>query len=415
MDPTTAQAVPLREPAAPSTDRLDVVDALRGFALLGVLLANILYWSGFVMMTEGQRLATFGAEAMALQHWWHAFLVDGKFYTLFSLLFGAGFAMQLSRLARRGHDGIAIYRRRVLVLLAIGLVHSWVIWEGDILVLYALLGLLLPLFHRWRDAALLAAAVALVFVVPFLGKMLFAVLGWAPQNAFYAVGIAIGEAFGMDQSPEYVLPWMQREDWYARIAFAASGPPFNWGTRIESWRIPKVLGIMLLGLWAGRRLAAGRLLDDRHLLWSVLLAGLAIGVPASVVYAQMPGHHQDSWASQVGTVPLGLAYAAAFVLAWPRARRWLGTFAAVGRMALTNYLAQSVVCGIAFLGVGLGLVGRVSFAQAYAFALALFVVQMLFSRWWLARHAQGPMEALWRRWTYGATGAQSRSGAPSGK
>ncbi|MDQ2701375.1 MAG: DUF418 domain-containing protein [Pseudomonadota bacterium] len=402
MDTAADRPTPLpTEPAAPAGNRLDILDALRGFALFGVLLANILYWCGFVLMTEAQRVDVFGAEAMAWQHRLHLLLVDGKFYTLFSLLFGAGFAMQLARLSQRGHDGLRIYRRRVLVLLAIGLAHSWLVWDGDILVLYALLGLLLPLFHRWRDAWLLLAAGLLVFVVPFVGKALFAALGWAPHQALFAAGIAIGGAFGIEQTPEYVLTWVQREDWYAHVAWLASGPPFSWGLRLESWRLPKVLGIMLLGLWAGRRLAAGTLLGDRRLLWTVLLAGLAIGLPASLVYASTPGHHQDSWASQVGTVPLALAYASAFVLAWPWARRWLGVLAAPGRMALTNYLAQSVVCSIAFLGVGLGWIGRVSFAEAYAFAVALFVVQAVVSRWWLARHAQGPMEALWRRWTYG--------------
>jgi uncharacterized protein len=103
----------------------------------------------------------------------------------------------------------------------------------------------------------------------------------------------------------------------------------------------------------------------------------------------------------LGTVPLGLAYGAAFALAWPHASRWLGVFVAPGRMALTNYLTHSVLGMLVFYGVGLGLVGRLSIWGFYGYAVALFAAQVLFSRWWLARHAQGPMEALWRRWTYG--------------
>ena len=90
---------------------------------------------------------------------------------------------------------------------------------------------------------------------------------------------------------------MQREDVRAYLAWITSGPWFSWGVRFESWRIPKVLGIMLLGLWTGRRLAAGTLLDDRRLLWRVLVAGAAIGVPVSVVYAWTPGLGQASWPS----------------------------------------------------------------------------------------------------------------------
>lgn len=390
--------------AGPATDRLDVLDALRGFALFGILLANILYWGGWGLMTDAQRLAQGGPEVTLWQYRFHHLLVDGKFYTLFSLLFGAGFALQLDRLARRGHDGLRIYRRRVLVLLGIGLMHTFLVWDGDILVLYALLGLALPLFHRWRDAMLLAGAFLLVFLVPFLGSALFARLGWAPHDVLYRWSFAVGGAFGIDQSPEYVIHWVQREDLQARIAWMLSGPSYSWALRLESWRIAKVLGIMLLGLWIGRRLATGTLPGDRRLLWSVLLAGLVVGVPASIAYGWTPGLGQDSWASQLGTVPLALGYAAAFVLAWPHARRWLGVLVAPGRMALTNYLAQSVVCTVAFYGLGFGLAGQVSVLQTYAFAIVLFALQVALSRWWLARHAQGPMEALWRRWTYGRGG-----------
>ena len=100
-----------------------------------------------------------------------------------------------------------------------------------------------------------------------------------------------------------------------------------------------------------------------------------------------------------------MAYAAGFALAWPHASRWLGVFVAPGRMALTNYLAQSVLGIVLFYGIGLGWVGRLSLVQIYGYALALYALQAMFSQWWLAHHAQGPMEALWRRWTYGSGAA----------
>jgi uncharacterized protein len=390
-------------------DRLAAVDALRGLALFGILLANVLYWSGWGLMTDAQRVALAGAHAAEWQWRFHHLLVDGKFYTLFSLLFGAGFALQLERLTQRGHDGLRIYRRRALVLLGFGLVHCYLVWDGDILLLYALLGLVLPLFHRWRDRSLLLAAFVLIFVVPVAGIALFRAMGWPPDAGLYALSFAIGDRFGIDQSPDYVLAWLQREDLRAWLAWISSGPWFSWGLRIETWRIPKVLGIMLLGLWAGRRLAAGTLLDDRRLQWRVLIAGAAIGVPASAIYAWTPGLGQASWPSLVGTVPMGLAYSAAFALAWPHAKRWLGVFAAPGRMALTNYLAHSVLGVVLFYGIGFGLTGRVSVAATYAYATCLFAAQVLFSRWWLAHHAQGPMEAVWRRLTYGAPVAVAAS------
>lgn len=402
---------PAASPVPPS-DRLDLLDALRGFALLGILLANVLVWSGWYMVDDVAKVAWAGEAATQWQYRFHHLLVDGKFYTLFSLLFGLGFALQLDRLSRRGHDGQRIYRRRVLVLLGIGLVHSWLIWDGDILVLYALLGLLLPLFHRWRTRSLVVVGLVLVFLGPIAGRALFDALDWAPHAALYRTSNAIAEALGADTSLDKVIPWMQREDFAGWLSWQASGPWFSWGLRLETWRIPKVLGIMLIGMAAGRGLAAGTLLCDRRLLWRVLVAGLAIGLPASAMYAWTPGLGQAHWSSMVGTLPLALAYAAAFALAWPWMHGWLGVFAAPGRMALTNYLLQSVVGTAVFMGIGLGMAGRLPLPAIYAYAVALYGVQVLFSRWWLARHAQGPMEALWRRLTYGRPVVGEQATAP---
>jgi uncharacterized protein len=339
------------------------------------------------------------------QYRFHHLLIDGKFYTIFSLLFGAGFALQIARLAGRGADGLRIYRRRVLVLLGIGLVHSWLIWEGDILTLYALLGLLLPAFQRWSERTLLIAAALLVFVIPPLGIWLFSALGWAPHQHLYALSAAIGEGLGAHTAPEKALEWVRRGDFQSWLSWVLSGPPFSWGIRLESWRIPKLLGIMLLGMVAGRRLAAGTLLGDRALMRPLLLLGLAVGLPASLAYALLSAQGQTHWPSLVGTVPLALAYAAAFVLAWPRARPVLAVFVPVGRMALTNYLLHSILGVVIFYGIGFGLVGHLRPLGFYAVALAIFAAQLLVSRWWLARHDQGPAEALWRRATYGRRSA----------
>lgn len=382
-------------------ERIELLDALRGFALLGILLANILYWSGWGAMTEEQRVVFAGADSVVWQYRLHHFFVDGKFYTIFSLLFGAGFAVQLARLKARGVDGLRIYRRRVLVLLATGLVHSWLIWDGDILTLYALLGLVLPIFQTWRERDLLVCAAILIFVVPPAGMWLFAWFGWAPHEHLYALSFWIGESLGGDTAPEKALQWLRRDDIPGWASWALSGTPYSWALRLESWRIPKVLGIMLIGIVVGRRVASGGLLENRKLLWQILVGGLVVGLPASAAYAFLPGQDQADWPSIIGTVPLALAYAAAFVLVWPGARRRLRHFAPVGRMALTNYLTHSVVGLVFFYGIGFGLAGALRPLSFYGVALLIFGAQLLFSRWWLARHEQGPAEALWRFATYG--------------
>lgn len=383
-----------------ATSRIKLIDALRGFALFGILLANILYWSGWVLVTDTERQAMAGPAGQIWQYRFHHLLVDGKFYTLFSFLFGLGFAVQLDRLERRGEDGLRIYRRRVLFLLAIGLIHSLLIWDGDILTLYALLGLLLPFFRHLPDRLLLAWAGLLIFLLPITGVASFGALGWHPERSFYALSDAILAAFGWRPGADIALRMLPDASISDVVLWNFSGTPFSWGLRIETWRIPKVLGIMLLGLWAGRRIWARGLLDDCRLLRRVLAGGLLIGLPANLAYAAFPDQDQSSLASMVGTVPLALAYAAAFALAWPRAQRVLGLLAAPGRMALSNYLLTSILGAVIFYGVGFGLIGTLSPMEFYGVAVAMFTVQTIASHWWLSRHSQGPAEFVWRRLTY---------------
>lgn len=387
--------------ATKSADRIEILDGLRGFALFGILLANILVWSGWLIMTDSQRLALAGSEAVTWQYRFHHLVVDGKFYTLFSLLFGAGFALQIARLADKGSNGLVIYRRRVLILLAIGLLHSWFIWDGDILTLYALLGLLLPIFRNWRDRDLMLLAAVLIFIVPPLGIGLFSLLGWKPHEALYGVSFAMAEAMGANTAPDQAIAWVARPDFMGWFSWVFSGTPFSWALRLETWRIPKVLGIMLIGMVVGRQLASGTLLENRRLLSKIVLIGMAVGLPASIIYAVIPGLGQADWPSLIGTVPLALAYAAAFVLVWRSARPLLRHLVPVGRMALTNYLMQSIVGTLVFYGIGLGLVGKLQPLTIYAVAVAIFGTQIVLSRWWLSRHEQGPMERLWRLLTYG--------------
>jgi len=377
-------------------ERLDILDALRGFALLGILLANIDYWSGWLFLRPEQALALAGGTQADVQHFLHKLLIDGKFYTIFSLLFGIGFTLQLSRLEQRGANGVAIFRRRLLVLLAIGMVHLWLIWDGDILTLYALLGLLLPLVRKWSERRLLTVAVALL-LLPLIAAPLLKAAGINPGMPFYMIGGMIAGTQGLEMGSE--LAWLARPDWHSHLVWLESGGFFRIGMLLEWWRVPKVLGIMLIGMVLGRRLVAGTLLADTRL-WRVLMWGLLIGVPFSLLYALDDKAAQDGAWAVIGTAPLGFAYAAGFALLWPKLRA-LRLFAAPGRMALTNYLMHSLLGILIFYGIGFGLVGTLPPLGFYGVALAIFAFQILFSRWWLARFDQGPIERLWRRATYG--------------
>ncbi len=133
----------------------------------------------------------------------------------------------------------------------------------------------------------------------------------------------------------------------------------------------------------------------------ILVAGLAVGVPLNWVYAGTPGLSQASVPAILGTVPMALAYAAGFVLLWPHARPFLSRLGPPGRKALTNYLMHALRGLVIFYGIGFGLVGRLSPAEYYGVAAAIFLAQVVISRLWLARFEQGPMDRLWRLATYG--------------
>jgi uncharacterized protein len=391
-------------------DRIDLLDALRGFALLGIVIANVPIWAGWFTLEPAARAAVSGGAQNA---WWYEFLatalVEGKFYTIFSFLFGLGFALQLSRLQRRGLDGLRIFRRRLLVLLAIGLIHMVLLWEGDILTLYAALGLLLPLFMNWSDRRILVLAIGLL-VLPIGGVAFVHVAGINPNLGLFDLGVRMFEALGGDD--EQWRTWLLREDFGSYLTWVLAAPAWRIGYFIESWRIPKVMAIMLLGLLAGRRLVAGTLLQDKALLARVVVFGLLAGIPANIGYGLIGGLGQEELSMKLiatalysaGVVPLGLAYAACFALLWPKARAVLAVLAAPGRMALTNYLSQTILGIAIFYGIGFGLYRSLGPWAFTGVAVAIFAVQILWSRLWLRHFAQGPVEWLWRRLTYGASG-----------
>lgn len=378
-------------PRAGAPARLEVLDALRGAALLGVLLANLRAFSLYDFLPAA---ASAGPADIAAQ-WLMAALVDAKAATLFALLFGVGFALQLgpAPLApgrRRRHA------RRSLALLAIGLLHAWLLWWGDILRYYALLGLLMLPLAGWsaRRLAIVGAALAL-FAWPLL--LPWARLALPPQMPSAQAAAAALAAFS---TPDLMRAWTANLDYDLRMRIA------NWSLLIF------VLGRLMIGAALGR---AGLFLDPAaHLAAWRRLAGAAllVGVPASAFVLLRDGAilFADGWWSggsardlarivrSAASLAQGLGYMAGFVLLfqWPQARRILAGFAPVGRMALTNYLGQSLLAISLFYGVGLGLGPVASLPRILALGVLLFIVQAMASAWWLRRYALGPCEWLWR-------------------
>jgi len=401
------QAVPGAQPdgVLPVRERIAALDVVRGIAVGGILLANSLVFFGVMLMTAERAAALPFPAADRLAELFEHVFVEGKFYSTFSLLFGIGFGVQLTR---GGADALVRYRRRLRVLLLIGAVHAFLIWAGDILMLYAILGFTLSWFARRTDADLLRWTVRLLALPTLL--YLVAVVVYA-LVAGGGDTTAAGNAAG-DIPPEFMK----------RFEAIGTGGPVDalignllflagrWVNLFVSMRFPKVLGMFVLGLWAVRVGIALRPADHRALLVRWARLGWMIGLPANVIAALAFlkwSYLSPSWGGLVGVAAqaigfplLAIGYACTITLMVIDGRRLVAPFAAVGRMALTNYLTHSIVCATLAYGFGFALWWRVGAATAMAIGVGLVAVQIPVSAWWLRRFQFGPMEWVWRRLTY---------------
>jgi uncharacterized protein len=387
----------------PDSDRAVVLDILRGFALFGILLINI---TAFAFPGGPPGLAIVGTTLDRLFLAAIILLVESKFFSLFSFLFGVGFAVQLQR-AERGGDRFAFrYGRRLLALAVFGVAHIVFLWDGDILLDYALVGLLLLLFRNVSDRGLLRWAAGLLgvpLVLYTLGFLTTVVGRFIPGLAGpLREGDAQLAALGVQAEPATGIAATYWETIPSRLSEYA-------GTSVLLLsRVPTVLAMFLLGLWAGRRGVMVRPQDNLPLLRGVrrwgLGAGLLLSLLVTGVYFTAPPVTALAglFFNQALAGPLlGLGYAATVGLFVLRAGPgWFHPLAVVGRMALTNYLLQSAICAVLFWPMGFGLVGTVRPVALAGIAALIFLCQMLLSAVWLRYFRYGPLEWLWRAFTY---------------
>ena len=383
------------------------LDALRGFALLGVCLANYPEFSLYTFQPDStvDAMPTAGVDRIVkfLQY----LFIDGKFYTLFSLLFGIGFSIIISHAAERGANGFRIFYRRMIILALIGCTHLMMIWSGDILLLYAVLGMLLPLFRNMPDKKILLTAVILLLLpilVDGIGELAGIFFAKYPYDQWWHYAGIYGiteENFGT---------WLRDAEGYREVhQFLIQGAWERMYEFIDGNRYFKVMGLFLIGFVIGRHKIYADLKAHKTLLKRVALCGILVGLPMSVLYA-VSGTNSHPMGNTVHTVlytvsvyPLGFAYAALLglycikhkdLIVW----RW---FAAPGRMALTNYIGQSVIGMFLFYGIGFGFGAAVGLGETELIALAVFFFQILFSMTWLSAFRFGPLEWVWRMLTYG--------------
>lgn len=396
----------------PAAERIRSLDVMRGFALLGILLMNIEGLAGPLLMSAtGLDPALAGTD-----RWADALIyifVQGKFFTLFSMLFGMGFAVMSQRAQAAQRPFAGLYWRRSLTLLGIGLVHALLIWSGDILVIYALLSIALLAFREvsgrwlpWLASASFFAPLGLMLLLGSMGSLMQS----TPELA-EAWKLALGDqdkmivemleaqrqAFG---AGDYLQATLQRAKdlGFSLMNLMTAGP--------------LIFGMFLLGSWFVKSGAIAH--PENHPRLFLRMRGLALPAGLAMVLASfalkptLDPAELSLTASiafclgMLGSVLMCLGYAA-WLLRWMQSPRWaavLGWLAPAGRMALTNYLMQSLVCTSIFYGYGLGYFEQLPRAWQIPFALALFCAQALLSGWWLRRFRFGPVEWLWRSLTY---------------
>lgn len=399
MSTPVPEVLPPLSPVAPA-ERVELLDIFRGFALLGVLIANMRGFNGPMVAYFDHTLMWQEPVNRGVQ-----FLVDtfvsGKFITIFSFLFGIGFAIQMERAASRPPGFLG---RRYGFLLGLGAVHMFLLWWGDILLTYAVFGFALLLFRNRQPKTLLWWALGLYLwpLVMFGAGALASVLvaDFPQQPPVKPEELARVIRVYATGSYLEILPERFKEAGTGLAFIPAFGP--------------RLLGIFLLGLWVWRRGILRDLGSHREALVRWQWWGVAVGLPLAVggeafMLVAKPNPAQPSPAALLYFVVVSLAVPAlslfylATVARLAAAPGWHGVvahFAPVGRMALTNYLMQTLVCTGIFYGYGLGLYGKVGTLAGLALSLGIFAGQMVVSRIWLQRFGQGPAEAAWRWVTY---------------
>lgn len=396
-----------------SGERITVIDTLRGAALFGILVANMRGFSGpaeayfdasVLWKTFPDRLAQIAIDVFVM----------GKFITIFATLFGIGFAIQMERAMAKGQS-VAFYAKRLGWLLAIGALHVVLFWWGDILVTYAVSGFALLAFRRSSERQIWWFAILLYWlpVVMFASGVIASMAGAPMPDSKGPTAESIAKTIEIYAHGSVAAIVKERlREWRAT----------NGAAVFFIWRI---IGTFLIGLLLWRKGVLRDLAANSEWWRKAQLFGLAIGLPGNLAvgYIEWVFHPEMIKPTPMGlllfaisslAVPaLSLFYAATVVRLWQSAsgQRWLKPFSYVGRMALTNYLLQSVICTTLYYSYGGGLFGKVGPLMGLAPTLIVYALQVPFSAWWLRNHAYGPMEWVWRRLTYGAVPDKTREAA----
>jgi uncharacterized protein len=404
QEPSSVEASSFR-PVAPE-ERIVVLDVLRGFALLGIIIMNM---EGFSLPSDSWALdprlfpgfADRGAELFM-----NTFFA-GKANSIFSLLFGFGLTIQMARAEERGEKVAPMYARRLVVLFLVGVAHAILIWNGDVLHHYAVLGLLLLALRRASDRVIFVL-IALSFLLPY-ARSGYAV--WTNEPPVHPLSVYVERAH---ESLQIFQSGTYAEQVRLRVTQTVEG--YTLSTRLLGtplWLL-MLTTTMLLGFYAGRHRLLSNIQEDAPRFRKVLGWSLGLGLACALSAAVLMLLHKPTGEPTLTGLIIGVLHglnrpllcvaylcAIALLLQKKRIEPFLMVLAAPGRMPLTNYLMQSLIATTIFNSYGLGLFGRVGPLLGIVVAVAIFVIQIFYSRWWLARFQYGPLEWLWRVAAYG--------------
>lgn len=371
-------------PLSATSSRLTLVDALRGYALMGLFLVHM---TGYFELYNARPVPSWVQETTRI-------LFQGKSFSLLALCFGFSFFMLMEGGKRRGEPFARAFAWRLTVLLGIGWLHA-LVYRGDIIVVLAIAGLFLIPFDRIRSARMLLAMAALILVQPLLILRIFA----GHNGADWALADPLFYEDGGAMRPSLFGTFGELVQ-----ANIVAGKAPKWSYFIETGRIFQIFGLFLVGLALGReRFFAAPERFAKVRAWALGIALVAIPILSQLVQnscCYRAGPHY--WTAVLLSGWLDLAGMTVSLLAvvqlwqWEAPRRLLGLFVPCGRMTLSLYIAQSLIFVPVFYGFGLHLWDRITQEEALALGIAAFLVQLVFATLWLKSFAYGPLEWLWR-------------------
>ncbi len=401
------------------TKRLGSLDFLRGIAVLGILVINIesfAYddpWSPF----------KYGYDSAldANTRFWVYFLAQGKFFSMFTLLFGVGFFMFLERLQSLGLKAMDIYARRLLWLFIFGVAHAYLIWDGDVLYHYAICGFLLFPFRSFN----LKQLVITVFI--FTGILFYNSYESAERTTHLHEKAILAQRLPAtdrtDQQVADITAWEKRTSkgiavidtttvrntLVESITINADHSGVHKGNVVYPGILFRTLIMMIIGIILYKTGIFSEIKNKRSY-WSVTLLLLLVAFTINYLrYDHWTFHYfepvETVWRSWLFTLPketLGVAYILVlngFYHQFLKGKD-LNPISLAGRMALSNYIMQSIICAVIFYGYGFGRYNTFNRHELLFIVSGIWVFQLIFSTWWMKTHKQGPLEALWRKLTY---------------